>query len=50
MRITGLMTVVARDPEAALEELAPYFHHVNNSYGGWFDEDQALGLDTASPR
>jgi alkanesulfonate monooxygenase SsuD/methylene tetrahydromethanopterin reductase-like flavin-dependent oxidoreductase (luciferase family) len=46
VRITGLMTVVARDPEAAREELAPYFHHVNNSYGEWFHEDKALGLDT----
>ena len=45
MRITGLMTVVAPDPEAALEELAPYFHHVNNSYGEWFFEDKALGLE-----
>jgi len=44
VRITGLMTVVAHDPPAAMEELAPYFHHVNNSYGEWFCEDQALGL------
>ena len=45
VRITGLMTVVAHDPEKALEELAPYFHHVNNSYGEWFFEDKALGLE-----
>jgi hypothetical protein len=38
--ITGITTVVAEDPEATFEELAPYFHHVNNSYGEWFCEDQ----------
>lgn len=38
--ITGITTVVAEDPEAAFHELAPYFHHVNNSYGEWFREDQ----------
>ncbi|MGE3692966.1 MAG: LLM class flavin-dependent oxidoreductase [Novosphingobium sp.] len=40
VRITGVTTVVAEDPEVAMEELAPYFHHVNNSYGEWFQEDQ----------
>ena len=49
VRITGLMTVVAEDPEAALEELAPYFHHVNNSYGEWFVEDRAMGMDSFTP-
>lgn len=49
VRITGLMTVVARDPEAALEELAPYYHHVNNSYAEWFTEDRALGVDGFTP-
>lgn len=49
VRITGLMTVVARDPEAALEELAPYFHHVNNSYGEWFVEDRAMGKESFQP-
>ncbi len=44
VRITGLTLVVARDPEAAMEELAPHFLHVNNSYGEWFAEDQALGI------
>ena len=42
MRITDLFLVVAHDPEKALEELAPYYHHVNNSYGEWFNEQQAL--------
>ena len=31
--------VVAEDPEAAIEELAPYFHYVNNMYGVWLGED-----------
>jgi hypothetical protein len=38
------MTVVADDTEKALDERAPHFHHVNNSYGEWFVEDRALGL------
>jgi hypothetical protein len=37
--------VVAKDPAAAMEELAPYYHHVNNSYGVWLNEDKALGID-----
>jgi alkanesulfonate monooxygenase SsuD/methylene tetrahydromethanopterin reductase-like flavin-dependent oxidoreductase (luciferase family) len=49
VRITGLMTVVARDPEAALAELAPYYHHVNNSYAEWFTEDKALGVEGFTP-
>lgn len=40
VRITGIMTVIAEDPEAALDELAPYYHHVNNSYAEWFYEDK----------
>lgn len=49
VRITGLMTVVAHDTAAALDELAPYFHHVNNSYGEWFMEDKAMGIDSFEP-
>ena len=45
VRITGLTTFVADDPERALDELAPHFHYINNSYGAWFNEDKALGLD-----
>ena len=41
IRIQGLFVVVARDPEKAMHELAPYFHHVNNSYGQWINEDRA---------
>ena len=45
IRIQGLFTLVAEDKAAAMEELAPYFHHVNNSYGAWLAEDRAIGLD-----
>jgi alkanesulfonate monooxygenase SsuD/methylene tetrahydromethanopterin reductase-like flavin-dependent oxidoreductase (luciferase family) len=49
LRVTGLMTVVAHDPAEALEELAPYYHHVNNSYSEWFNEDRAMGMDSFAP-
>lgn len=38
VRATELFMVVAEDPERALEELAPHYHYVNNSYGEWFNE------------
>ena len=41
IRIQGLFTVVAHDPEQAMDELAPYFLHVNNTYGEWLNEDKA---------
>jgi alkanesulfonate monooxygenase SsuD/methylene tetrahydromethanopterin reductase-like flavin-dependent oxidoreductase (luciferase family) len=41
VRIQGLFVLVAHDPEKAMHELAPYFHHVNNSYGLWLNEDRA---------
>jgi alkanesulfonate monooxygenase SsuD/methylene tetrahydromethanopterin reductase-like flavin-dependent oxidoreductase (luciferase family) len=41
IRIQGLFVVVAKDPDKALDELAPYFHHVNNTYGQWLNEDRA---------
>lgn len=41
IRIQGLFVVVAKDPEKAMHELAPYFHHVSNSYGRWLSEDRA---------
>jgi alkanesulfonate monooxygenase SsuD/methylene tetrahydromethanopterin reductase-like flavin-dependent oxidoreductase (luciferase family) len=37
IRIQGLFVVVARDPQAARDELAPYFHYVNNAYGEWLN-------------
>jgi alkanesulfonate monooxygenase SsuD/methylene tetrahydromethanopterin reductase-like flavin-dependent oxidoreductase (luciferase family) len=46
VRIQGLFVVVAHDPEKAMDELAPYFLHVNNSYGRWLNEDRAsTGMD-----
>lgn len=46
--LQDLFVTVAEDPAAAMDELGPYFHHVNNSYGVWMGEDKAIGLDTAS--
>ncbi|MGE7002939.1 LLM class flavin-dependent oxidoreductase, partial [Staphylococcus capitis] len=40
IRIQGLFYVVAHDRDKALDELAPYFLHVNNSYGEWLNEDR----------
>lgn len=40
VRIQGLFVVVAHDPEKAMHELAPYFHHANNTYGQWLAEDR----------
>lgn len=45
IRILSLFLTVADDPEQAMEELAPYFLHVNNSYGAWLNEDKASGID-----
>jgi alkanesulfonate monooxygenase SsuD/methylene tetrahydromethanopterin reductase-like flavin-dependent oxidoreductase (luciferase family) len=46
IRIQGLFVLVALDPEKALEEVAPYFHYVNNAYGRWLSEDRAsTGFD-----
>lgn len=50
VRIPAMTSFVARDPEAALEELAPYFLHMNNTYAEFFAEDQALGLAGMQPR
>lgn len=51
--VQGLMTVVAHDKQAAIKELAPYYHHVNNSYGVWMNEDVidgkgAIGIENAA--
>ena len=40
VRATELFLVVAHDPERAMNELAPYYHYINNSYGEWFNEGQ----------
>ncbi|MGO9931215.1 MAG: LLM class flavin-dependent oxidoreductase [Steroidobacteraceae bacterium] len=42
IRSTDLFLVVAHDCEKAMDELAPHFHHVNNTYGEWFNEDQSV--------
>jgi alkanesulfonate monooxygenase SsuD/methylene tetrahydromethanopterin reductase-like flavin-dependent oxidoreductase (luciferase family) len=49
IRIPGLFVTVAKDPEKAMHELAPYFLHVNNVYGEWQQEDQALGMGGPEP-
>src|SRR3546814_12070350 len=41
VRIQGLFTVVANDPAKAMDELAPYYLHVNNTYGERLNEDRA---------
>ena len=46
IRIQGLFFVVAENPAAAMDELAPHFHYVNNSYGAWLNEDKAIGIDS----
>lgn len=45
VRVPGLFVSVADDPEVAMEELAPYYHYVNNAYGEWLNEDKAVGID-----
>ncbi len=42
---TTLFMVVAEDQAAAMDELAPYFHHVNNTYAEFNNEDKAIGMD-----
>ena len=46
VRSTELFLVVARDPAAAMDELAPYYHYVNTTYGAWMNEDKALGMES----
>jgi alkanesulfonate monooxygenase SsuD/methylene tetrahydromethanopterin reductase-like flavin-dependent oxidoreductase (luciferase family) len=49
IRTTELFLVVARDPVAAADELAPYYHYVNNSYGAWFNESKQDFGDSMAP-
>ena len=44
---TCLFMVVAEDKAAAMEELAPYYHHINNTYAEFMAEDQAIGMEDA---
>lgn len=46
VRVPGLFFTVAEDPERAMNELAPYYHHVFSTYGRWMAEDNAIGMDT----
>ncbi|MDA4106820.1 LLM class flavin-dependent oxidoreductase [Mycolicibacterium holsaticum] len=48
IRIPGIFVTVAEDPEQAMEELAPYYHHVFSSYRVWMNEDNAIGMENAS--
>ena len=47
IRVPGLFLTVAEDPEKAMEELAPCYHHVYTCYSAWQNEDNALGMDQA---
>jgi alkanesulfonate monooxygenase SsuD/methylene tetrahydromethanopterin reductase-like flavin-dependent oxidoreductase (luciferase family) len=47
IRIPGLFLAVAHDPQQAMEELAPYYHYVNNAYGAWANEDRGFGSESA---
>jgi alkanesulfonate monooxygenase SsuD/methylene tetrahydromethanopterin reductase-like flavin-dependent oxidoreductase (luciferase family) len=42
---TGIFMVVAEDKAAAMDELAPHYHHVSDSYAGFMAEDQAIGME-----
>jgi len=50
VRIPGLFLTVAEDPEKALDELAPYYHHVYNCYASWMTEDNAIGMQNPTTR
>ncbi len=47
IHIPALFFTVAEDPERAMEELAPYYHHVYTCYAAWTNEDNALGMSRA---
>ena len=47
IHIPALFVTVAEDPERAMEELAPYYHHVYSCYAAWMNEDNALGMNRA---
>jgi alkanesulfonate monooxygenase SsuD/methylene tetrahydromethanopterin reductase-like flavin-dependent oxidoreductase (luciferase family) len=44
LRVPALFFTVAEDPQQALEELAPYYHHVFECYAAWMGEDNAIGM------
>lgn len=49
IRISGPMIAVAHDPQEALDELAPHFLHLNNSYAAWFNEERVDGMEGMKP-
>lgn len=50
IRVPGLFLTVAEDPEKAMEELAPYYHHVFACYSAWIAEDNAIGMENPGLR
>jgi alkanesulfonate monooxygenase SsuD/methylene tetrahydromethanopterin reductase-like flavin-dependent oxidoreductase (luciferase family) len=46
--VPGLFTAIARDPESAMEELAPHFHYMNEAYSVFMREDEAVGIDNTA--
>jgi alkanesulfonate monooxygenase SsuD/methylene tetrahydromethanopterin reductase-like flavin-dependent oxidoreductase (luciferase family) len=49
IRLQGLTTVIAEDPAAAMEELAPYYLVSHNAYAAWAAEDAKLGMAGMKP-
>jgi alkanesulfonate monooxygenase SsuD/methylene tetrahydromethanopterin reductase-like flavin-dependent oxidoreductase (luciferase family) len=49
VRLQGLTTVIAEDPAAATEELAPYYLAAHNAYAAWAAEDAQLGMAGMKP-
>ncbi|MEO7247840.1 MAG: LLM class flavin-dependent oxidoreductase [Novosphingobium sp.] len=47
MLVPALFMVVAEDKAAAMVELGPFYHHVNNTYGEFMAEDRAIGMTNA---
>lgn len=50
IRVPSLFLTVAEDPERAMEELAPFYHHVFACYSSWMAEDDALGMEGSGLR
>jgi len=46
--VPGLTVAVAEDPEAAMEDIGPHYHHLNNVYAGWMEEDKKIGIADAA--
>ncbi|HMO68261.1 MAG TPA: LLM class flavin-dependent oxidoreductase [Novosphingobium sp.] len=46
--LPALFLTCAQDPEAAMEDIGPHFHHQNNVYGRWMAEDKKFGIEDAA--